>query len=204
MAHETAQPAPFEPDATAPVIHTGRWLPGEMHRIAVMSADGTYRWSLQRQWDNGPMIAWVMLNPSTADAYTDDPTIRRCIGFTRAWGYGGFTVVNLYALRSTDPKTLLKHPDPIGPDNDAELAFVADSPLYPLIMLAWGARAPIERASAATKILHRCYDRGAQLATLGWTKGANPRHPLYVRGDTGPTPWYSDVLLEIANQEPSA
>lgn len=195
----TTQAALFDPDPMDSVIHTGRWITGEMHRSAVLTADGTYRWSLQRQWDKRPMIAWVMLNPSTADAYTDDPTIRRCIAFTRSWGYGGFTVVNLYGLRSTDPKALLTHPDPIGPNNDAELAFIADGPVYPLIMLAWGARAPIERARDATEILHRCYDRGGQLATLGWTKGENPRHPLYIRGDTPPQPWYGEELQAVAN-----
>lgn len=184
----------LEFDGMETVIHTGHWLPGEMHRSAVMTADGTYRWSLHRQWDAGPMIAWVMFNPSTADAYTDDPTIRRCISFTQAWGYGGFTVVNLYGLRSTDPKALRRHPDPVGPHNDAELEFVANNPDIPLIVLAWGARAPIERAKTATEILHRCYRRGGQLAVLGWTKGANPRHPLYVHGDTQPTPWYDEEL----------
>ena len=74
---------------------------------AVISQDERHRYSLTRRWGDGPRVCcWIMLNPSTADATTDDPTIRRCIGFTHDWGYDALTVVNLYAWRATDPADL--------------------------------------------------------------------------------------------------
>ena len=74
---------------------------------AVISQDERHRYSLTRRCGNGPRVCcWIMLNPSTADATTDDPTIRRCVRFTQAWGYNALTVVNLYAWRATDPADL--------------------------------------------------------------------------------------------------
>ena len=74
---------------------------------AVISQDERHRYSLTRRWGYGPAVCcWIMLNPSTADATTDDPTIRRCLRFTQGWGYDALTVVNLYAWRATDPADL--------------------------------------------------------------------------------------------------
>jgi len=83
-------------------------------RSAVLSDCGTYRYSLTRRWSPGPLLGWVMLNPSRADALVDDPTIRRCVGFARRWGFAGIVVRNLYALRATDPRELSRHPAPVG------------------------------------------------------------------------------------------
>lgn len=163
---------------------------------AVISDSGTYRYRLTRIWDESkPVMAWVMLNPSTADGSTDDPTIRRCINFAKAWGYGGITVVNLYALRATDPKELWQHHDPVGPDNDAELAKIAEN--HSLIVLAWGANANTDRTGVVLRILSRAYDLCNKLAVLGWTKGGEPRHPLYVRADTRPV--RADIPPAVAN-----
>src|SRR5450755_1416997 len=86
---------------------------------AVFSADRTYRYRLTRTWgSSGSHAVWVMLNPSTADALADDPTIRRCTGFSRALGLDGLVVVNLFALRATEPRELRRHPEPAGPAND--------------------------------------------------------------------------------------
>lgn len=83
---------------------------------AVISECGSYRYRLERVWEaEKDRVAFIMLNPSTADASKDDPTIRRCIGFAKAWGFGGLIVGNLFALRSTDPKALYGHKDPVGP-----------------------------------------------------------------------------------------
>lgn len=86
---------------------------------AVFSSDKRYRYQLKRLWDkNLPCLLFIGLNPSTANAKENDPTIRRLIGFTKAWGYGGFLLCNLYAFCTPSPATLFKQIDPIGVDND--------------------------------------------------------------------------------------
>jgi len=107
-------------------------------RSAVISADGVYRYRLERRWTSGPTVAWIMLNPSTADADTDDPTLRRISVFSRAWGFGRLIVANLYALRATDPAQLWTAPDAVGPDNDRH---VADAVSCHEVIVAWGANA---------------------------------------------------------------
>ena len=74
-----------------------------MERAADISSDGLYRWTLRRRWGDGDDVVWVMLNPSTADANKDDPTLRRIIQFSDGWGYGGLLVVNLLPFRSSNP-----------------------------------------------------------------------------------------------------
>src|SRR5689334_18589152 len=104
---------------------------------ALFDPTGRYRYRLWRQWDPAkPAVAFVMLNPSTADATTDDPTIRRCFGFAQGWGFGRLEVVNLFALRATDPRELARHPDPVGPANDAHIA--AALALTDQAVAAWG------------------------------------------------------------------
>lgn len=160
-------------------------------RDAHLSTDGVYRYSLTRRWnepmpDRLPVLdLWIMLNPSTADADQDDPTIRRCIAFSRGWGADGLRVVNLFALRSTDPAALLRHPDPIGPRNDATLALLARASreLGGRVVCAWGAHSMA--AERARTVQHLIGDA----VCLGTTKAGAPRHPLYVRGDTAPVVW---------------
>ena len=79
-----------------------------MKRSAEISECGKYRWWLRRRWADGPVVCFVMLNPSTADAEQDDPTIRRCIGFAQAWGCGALEVRNLFPFRATNPADMLK------------------------------------------------------------------------------------------------
>ncbi|TME62616.1 MAG: DUF1643 domain-containing protein [Chloroflexi bacterium] len=140
-------------------------------RGATFSADRRYRYRLWRRWDGArPVVAFVMLNPSTADARRDDPTIRRCIGFAKSWGFGGVEVVNLFAYRATDPGELRRVADPVGVDNDRHIRRAiarAD-----LVVLAWGARAGSRRLLNLPQA--RC---------LGLTRAGQPRHPLYLRRD---------------------
>ena len=145
-----------------------------------------YRYSLTRVL--APMAEpqraclFVMLNPSTADENTDDPTIRRCIGFATAWGYSRLDVVNLFALRATDPAALLSASDPVGFDNDRYIEFYARSAA--MIVCAWGAHGVLNgRALRVTKILH---DAGFALKCLGLTGSGQPRHPLYLPAKTQP------------------
>mgnify|MGYP000880158315 CR=1 FL=1 len=85
---------------------------------AGFSPDREFRYTLTRRWDDRLLVNFLMLNPSTADENIEDPTIRRCMGFARDWGYGGLMVTNIFAYRSTDPKALYKVPDPTGPANN--------------------------------------------------------------------------------------
>ena len=98
-------------------------------RLATFSTCGRYRYTLTRIWGepDGERAAFILLNPSTADAEKDDPTIRRCIAYARAWGFVGLEILNLFAWRSTDPHNLRMVPDPIGPMNLANIHAVTRS-----------------------------------------------------------------------------
>lgn len=155
---------------------------------AVISEDGLYRYSLTRWVLDGAArnratergketCLFVMLNPSTADASQDDPTIRRCIRFTREWGYARLKVVNLYAFRTTDPGFLWLQDDPVGPENDHVLAVAFGS--ADASVAAWGAHAKPERVAAVMSIPM------APRYALGLTNHGAPRHPLYMRADCG-------------------
>lgn len=122
-----------------------------------------------------------MLNPSTADERSDDPTIRRCIGFARDWGYGGVEIVNLFALRATDPRELRDAGDPVGPRNDAYVVRTAERSA--LVVLAWGSHGGLRARD--TQVLALLSPR-ARLLALGWTRARKPRHPLYLRRDVRP------------------
>ncbi|MGW4623472.1 DUF1643 domain-containing protein [Streptomyces sp. NPDC004592] len=168
---------------------------------AVLSPCGTYRYRLDRIWDEdlAPMV-WVMLNPSTADHAEDDATIRRCTSFARAAGHGGFTVVNLFALRSKDPKQLREHADPIGPINSAALVGATTDAVR--VAAAWGDVSRPERARQAhtvTDLLHR---HGHSLDCLGVTGKGHPRHPLYVRDKTELTPYVPQPPVSGRPAEP--
>ena len=104
---------------------------------ARFSDDRVYRYSLWRCWNpSQPYVMFVGLNPSTADEKDDDPTIRRCIGFCKSWGFGGLYMLNLFALRSTDPKLLKSHTDPVGADNNRALSMYAEASAW--VIAAWG------------------------------------------------------------------
>jgi hypothetical protein len=154
----------------------------KMLRDAVLSDCGTYRYELSRRWDvTRGRVGFIMLNPSTADGQQDDPTIRRCIGFAKAWGYGWLVVRNLYALRATDPKELWKHPAPVGPDNDG---YLLDSVNDPVTVCAWGANG--RRGDA---VINALSDAGVALHYLELTRAGKPKHPLYLRADLTPAPF---------------
>lgn len=149
-------------------------------KSAVLSECGVYRYELRRAWDlDLPSLLWVMLNPSTADAASDDPTINRCAGFSAAWGYGGMTVANLYALRATDPGEVLIHDDPVGPENDTYLGRLADA--HPVTVAAWGAHGRFRGRGAAVVDRLR---RATTLYHLGLTTSRQPKHPLYLPAGT--------------------
>lgn len=153
---------------------------------ATISEDGLYRYELTRRWSNTQTLSsrtltWVMLNPSTADAELDDPTIRRCIRFSKDWDFDALVVVNLFALRATKPVHLNHHPDPVGPKNDLLAGYWMRNTV---VVAAWGAH---KKAAERTNWF---WDQTASShykpLCLGLTNGGNPRHPLFVAADTKP------------------
>lgn len=155
---------------------------GEHLSGAVLSPCGTYRYTLDRVWDASlPVAVYVMLNPSTANATEDDRTIRRCISFAKREGAGGITVINLFALRSTDPDALRAHPAPIGALNNRWIcAVLCKDP--GVVIAAWGAHAFAK--DRAVDVLRSIAAHNVPVKCLGTTKDGHPRHPLYLAADT--------------------
>jgi len=153
-------------------------------RSAILSSetpDPLYRYQLLRRFKPGPLLLWIMLNPSKADAFSDDPTVRLCCAWGRMLGFFGVVIVNLYAWRSTDPQALLTASDPVGPENDRHIAAaLAD---HEAVMCAWGAHGDLKRV-AEVKAMIRAAGRGSRC--LGITKSGAPRHPLRVPYSTVP------------------
>jgi hypothetical protein len=152
---------------------------------ATFSECGTYRYTLTRTIVRGGQagtVAFVGLNPSTATAEEDDPTIRRCIRFAHDWGFDRLLMLNLYAYRSTDPKRLAQVKDPVGPHNDAVLAGYCDA--ADLVVAAWGAF-PFAQARAS-RVVSGSNRLIEDYTVLGLTAKGDPRHPLYMRADCRP------------------
>lgn len=156
---------------------------------AVISPCGVYRYRLSREWAEGPSCLFVMLNPSTADASEDDPTIRRCVGFAKREGCGRVEVVNLYALRATDPTTLARHPFPHGPEEPRHTAEAIREATGPVIC-AWGADPSAREAVSGMLALIKA--AGHAPMCLGVTKAGAPRHPLYLKADAPLIPYMSN------------
>lgn len=152
-------------------------LAGGLAAAVFDSEARTYRYLLTRIWDpSTPAAVWLMLNPSTADAMDDDPTIRRCKAYAVREGAGGIVVVNLFALRSTDPRALLRHRNPVGPANDAFIRQAVRGART--VIAAWGAAGVQDgRSVAVAGMLARLR---VPVQCLGVTATGQPRHPLYL------------------------
>lgn len=158
-------------------------------RAAVISECETFRYQLDRVWDRHlPNLTYIMLNPSTADAVIDDPTIKRCHGFASDWGYGSFRVVNLFAFRSPAPKKLDHAKDPVGPENDDYIRRAVRN--SDALVFAWGALDKsyvLERANEVEKMI-----RDMKLLKpycMGRSRNGAPRHPLMLPKDTQRELW---------------
>jgi hypothetical protein len=153
---------------------------------ALFSPCRRWRYLLWRRWDQERGIcAFVGLNPSTADETKDDPTIRRCIGFAKAWGYGALFMLNAYAYRATNPQVMKAYgANAIGPLNNEYLRRAALE--CDLVVAAWGVNCDDLREHA----IRRDFEAIRKpLHVLGLTKDGHPKHPLYLRGDLEPRPW---------------
>ena len=125
-------------------------------------------------------VLFVMLNPSTADGNVDDPTIRRCIGFAKSWGYDSLTVANLYALQTSNPNDLKEYPFPIGRHNDTFLKSMSGN--ASITICAWGSTGKL-RSRDVIPLLKR------PLYALKLCKNGQPTHPLYQPASLVPTLW---------------
>lgn len=158
------------------------FIENQVNNGAVISECGKYRFRLWRNWDSSkPKVLFIMLNPSTADHFNNDPTIRRCISFAKSWGYGGIMVGNLDPMISTDPKKLKR-------DLDEETYRVFDKNMQAVmamsfeakkIILAWGN--PPKHVNTAS-----FWTLVGGVSYLGLTKSGEPKHPLYLRKDLIP------------------
>ncbi|MBX2824398.1 MAG: DUF1643 domain-containing protein [Gammaproteobacteria bacterium] len=162
-----------------------------MRRLASFSRCKRYRYSLTRSWNPSlPKLMLVGLNPSRADARTDDPTIRRCIGLSDYWGYGSFTIVNLFSWCSPYPGDLRRQADPVGPGTNQAIrrtALQAED-----IVLMWGNHGQHrDRADQVLQIL-----QGYSLRCIGQTATGAPRHLLYARKDASLVGFNRSVLSQ--------
>lgn len=124
-------------------------------------------------------LLFVCLNPSTADETQDDPTVRRCKGYARDWGFETLVVCNLFALRSTNPGLLYRHDDPVGPENDQHI--LAQSRKADMIVLAWGNHGRVGNHSDVVRdLIYESVPDRSRVFTLGMTSMGEPKHPLYL------------------------
>lgn len=151
---------------------------------ATISDCGLYRYALWRIWDKTkPLVLWIMHNPSTADADKDDPTIRRIIGFTKSWGYGGFYVGNLSPYRATNPNELEKLSYKILVPAENTSAIDEMKRKCELHVLACG---------VPVKPLQKLPITGSDYHYLELTKEGYPRHPLYLKSNLKPISGYGN------------
>jgi hypothetical protein len=152
---------------------------------ARFSEDRRHRYDLVRPLaKDGKVVNFIALNPSTADETTNDPTVRRCIGFADSWGARLLVVTNIFAFRATDPRVMKKADDPVGPDNNAALiewATKAD-----VVVAAWGTHGAFKsRGQEVLDLLSSVAD----LHALGLTNHGHPKHPLYLARNLVPFLW---------------
>lgn len=143
-----------------------------MKRDAFISECGQFRYYLLRQWDGLlPLLVFVLLNPSTADAHIDDNTVKKCIAFARALGFGGIVILNLFAYRATKPKDLRRAGYPVGPLNDE---FIRLFTTGAAVIAGWGANARGHpRAAEVLRMIPAPH-------ALRLLADGIPEHPLYL------------------------
>jgi len=155
--------------------------------FAIISPCGVYRYALTRLFTPEPKtsVNFLMLNPSKATAEITDPTFTRCIDFAKNWRYDAVVLTNLFALRSTDPRALKTHVDPIGPDNNGHLT--SNAIASSLVVAAWGTKGYLFERDK--KVLKMLAEAGVKVHRLAITKDGFPQHPLFVPKNVTPVEW---------------
>ena len=152
---------------------------------ATFSPCGLYRPHLWRVWEPSlPRLAFLMLNPSTADENADDPTVRRCNKWARAWGYGRLDVINLFDVRATDPQVMLRSEAPCSPGNDAVILEVSSA--ADCLVCAWGNHGRHHGRGESIRRRLRAHGITPHALALNRETG-EPAHPLYLRSSVTPS-----------------
>lgn len=172
-------------------------MPDFMKRETVFSEDRVYRYTLWREWAlpsgmpyllplkrQSDYVQFIGLNPSTADETNDDPTIRRCIGFAKRWGFGAMCMTNLFAFRATAPEVMKAQTHPIGTDNFQWLLRIANG--AGMIIAAWGKHG--NHLGHAEDIINRIKVQQIKIHHLGTNRDGTPKHPLYLLRNLHPIP----------------
>lgn len=163
----------------------------------VFSPDRKYRYLLWRRWSLDPygaaqapsklFIQFIALNPSTADETKDDPTVRRCIGFAKLWGFSAMCMTNIFAWRDTDPRLMKKATEPVGIENTDWLCRVAQEAT--MVVCCWGNHG--QHLQRSERLLERFKKLNiGKLHHLGMTGVMQPKHPLYLSNAVTPVPWF--------------
>jgi hypothetical protein len=157
---------------------------------AVFSADLRYRYALSRALESpsvgSNICQFIMLNPSTADADVDDPTVRRCVDYARRWGHTGVVITNLFALCAKDPRELRLADDPVGDHNEEFVLRTATHSDVRRVVCAWGAHGAHANAGDSMRTQLRVH--GVAPCALRITKSGQPAHPLYLPLHLEPAP----------------
>lgn len=150
-----------------------------MTKQCIFSPDRKYRYTLWREWEpNKPFCMFIGLNPSVADEKINDNTVRRCINYSKQWGYGSLCMTNIFAWRETKAELMLLEKEPIGEENDKFLLQCAEK--AGIIIAAWGNHGKhLNRGDKIKQMIPNLY-------CLKITNEGNPWHPLYLRADLKP------------------
>ena len=165
--------------------------PGLVERVsskAMFSEDLLYRYALRRVWDRSkPIVCYLMLNPSKADERFNDPTVERCEQRARAMGFGGYTIVNLFAFRATDPLEMMDAEDPVGSENDKYILQAVQK--SSMVICAWGNGGSFMGRAEHVEVMLRLAGFSPKMFVLKFTSRNQPQHPLYLSHKQKPERW---------------
>lgn len=151
---------------------------GDEMKTARFSPCGQYRYMLYRQWSDKPAIAFIGLNPSTANEQTDDATIARVRKIAAYNGFGGFYMLNLFGIISSNPDYIDQVEDPVGPENDRMIRAYVDRSEF--AVACWG---NFKQAARRESIVRGIVGR-ERLRYLHINLNGSPKHPLYCKTST--------------------